>query len=174
MFDNTSANRYEQAFENWLIDTRAQYVAVDQNKRAVFARNRIKSFDFLLYPRRPDADIVIGEIKGRRFKGTSLAGLKGLQCWVTMEDVRGLLQWEQVFGKGYAGAFIFAYELRRIDVESDGREIYDFAGSRYVFFGVRLEDYRAHMTLRSPRWQTMMLPADKFRTCAMPAADLLF
>ena len=45
---STAANEYEQAFESWLIDNRLQYVAVDQQKRRVVARSRIKSFDFLL------------------------------------------------------------------------------------------------------------------------------
>jgi len=30
------------------------------------------------------------EVKGRTFHGTSLSGLKGLDGWVTFEDVQGL------------------------------------------------------------------------------------
>lgn len=168
------SNQYEQAFENWLIDNRAQYVVVDQHKRAVFSRNKIKSFDFLLYPARGDREIIITEVKGRKFKGTSLSRLAGLECWVTMDDVRGLIRWEQVFGKGYAGAFVFAYEFEKIDVELNGRDAYGFDEKRYIFFGVKLDDYRTFMTVRSPKWQTVTLPAEKFRSCVVPMGELLF
>lgn len=166
-------NRYEQVFENWLIDNRVQYVAVDQHKRAVFARSRIKSFDFLLYPGQRNSPIMIAEIKGRRFKGAGLSKLTGLDCWVTMDDVRGLIRWEQVFGKGYGGLFVFAYELEKIDCEPDGREVYDFEDKRYIFFGVKLDDYRSFMTVRSPKWQTVTLPAERFRACAQVMDELL-
>lgn len=169
-----SSNQYEQAFESWLIDNRCQYVLVDQHKRAVFSRNKIKSFDFLLYPPAKDSKIIIAEVKGRKFKGASLAKLAGLECWATMDDVRGLIRWEQVFGKGYAGVFVFAYWLEKIDVEPDGRDVYDFDERRYFFFGVKLDDYRTYMTVRSPKWQTVTLPAEKFRTCALPMEELLF
>jgi len=166
-------NHYEQAFESWLIDNRVQYVAVDQHKRAIFSRSKIKSFDFLLYPPRPDAEIIIAEVKGRRFKGAGLAKLSGLPSWVTMDDVRGLIRWEQVFGTGYIAVFIFAYRIEKVDAELDGREVYDFQQCQYLFLAVRLDDYRAFMTLRSPKWQTVNLPAADFRACAKPIEDIL-
>lgn len=162
---------YEHVFKNWLIENRVQYVVVDQQKRKMFARNRIKSFDFLLYPAcsRP----VIAEVKGRKFKGKNLAALSGLECWVTMEDIRGLMRWEQLFSDGFEAAFIFAYEFANVDVETDGREVYDFENSRYMFYAVRLGDYRQFMKQRSPKWQTVTLPAAKFKKFAIPVRELL-
>jgi len=162
---------YEQVFENWLIENRVQYVVVDQQKRRIFARSRIKSFDFLLYP--AGSSPVIAEVKGRKFKGKSLAALAGLECWVTMEDVRGLIRWEQVFADGFEAVFIFAYEFENVDVEADGREVYDFDQDRYMFYAVKLDDYREFMKVRSPKWQTVTLPAAKFREFAIPARELL-
>ena len=162
---------YEQVFENWLVENRVQYVVVDQQKRRMFARSRIKSFDFLLYPAcsRP----VIAEVKGRKFKGKNLAALAGLECWVTMEDVRGLIRWEQVFSDGFEAVFIFAYEFANVDVATDGRQVYDFQNNRYMFYAVRLNDYREFMKVRSPKWQTVTLPAAKFREFAIPVRELL-
>ena len=168
---STWLTNYEQVFENWLIDNRVQYVVVDQQKRRIFARSRIKSFDFLLYP--SSSRPVIAEVKGRKFKGKSLSALSGLECWVTMEDVRGLLRWEQVFGDGFEAVFIFAYEFEYIDVETDGREVYDFQNNRYMFYAVRLGDYMEFMKVRSPKWQTVTLPAAKFRQFAVPVRELL-
>lgn len=167
-------NHFETAFENWLIENRVQYVQVDQRKRAYFARTKIKSFDFLLYPARLRADTLIVEVKGRTFFGKSLARLGGLQCWVTMEDVRGLLRWEEVFGSNHAGLFVFVYELANVDIDADGRDVFECDGKRYFFAGIKLSDYSNYMRLRSSRWQTVMIGAADFRRCAVDLETLLF
>ncbi len=167
-----SLNHYERAFENWLIDNRIQHIAVDDQKRAAFGRSKIKSFDFLLYPR--NQQIIIAEVKGRKFKGTGFAKLTGFECWVTAEDIAGLTKWQEVFGPGHTAIFVFAYKIENIDVDFDGRDVYDFDANRYVFFAVSLDDYRKFMKRRSPKWQTVTLPADKFRQCAVQMQNLLF
>jgi hypothetical protein len=165
-------NHYERAFENWLIDNRVRYIAVDEHKRAAFGHLKIKSFDFLLYP--GNQQIVIAEVKGRLFKGTSFAKLTGFECWVTTEDVNGLTKWQEVFGPGHQAIFVFAYKVENIDVDFDGRAVYDYDANRYMFFTVKLDDYRRFMKRRSPKWQTVTLPADKFRQCAVQMQELLF
>lgn len=166
-----SANHYERALRDWLLDNHIQHVVVGQHKKAVFGRARIKSFDFLLYP--ANGQIIIAEVKGRAFKGASLAELTGLECWVTTEDVEGLRRWQEVFGSPHQAIFVFAYRIENIDVDFDGREVFHFDGSRYVFFGIRLDDYRRFMKRRSPKWQTVTLAADKFRQCAVEISELL-
>ena len=166
-----SPNHYERAFENWLIDNRIEYVAIDERKRATLGQSDIKSFDFLLYL--PDGRIIIAEVKGRTFKGTSLAKLASMECWVTAEDVEGLAKWQQISGQGHRAIFVFAYKIENIDVDFDGRDVLDFDGNRYLFFCIKLDDYRRFMVRRSPKWQTVTLPADKFRQCAIQLADFL-
>ena len=167
---NTFGNHYERAFENWLIDNRIEYVAEYQHERVTFQDTEIKSFDFLLCPHgRP----VIVEVKGRRFKGVSLAKMAGFECWVTTEDVDGLLKWQQLLGAGHRAIFVFAYRMQNIDVDFDGREVFDFDASKYLFFCVALEDYRNFMKRRSPKWQTVTLPADTFRQCATQLREFL-
>jgi len=164
-------NHYERAFESWLRDNRIQYIAVDEKKRTAFARSKVKSFDFLLYP--PNGQIIITEVKGRTFKGTSLAKLTGLECWVTAEDIDGLTDWQRIFGSAHQAVFVFAYKIENVDVDFDGRDFYGFDGKRYLFFCVGLDDYRRFMKRRSPKWQTVTLPADKFRRCAVQMQALL-
>ena len=168
---NFHLNHYERAFGNWLIDNHIQYIAVDEQKRAAFGRSKIKSFDYLLYPR--NQQIIVAEVKGRKFKGTSFAKLAGFECWVTADDVDGLARWQQVFGPDHTAVFVFAYRIENIDVDFDGREVYDFVQDRYVFFAVKLDDYRRFMKRRSPKWQTVTLPADKFRRYAVQMQNLL-
>ncbi len=166
-----SSNHYERAFENWLIDNHIQYVTVDEQKRAEFGHYKIKSFDFLLYPH--NQPVIITEVKGRIFKGTTFAKLTGFECWVTVEDIDGLTKWQNFFGQGHTAVFVFAYKIENIDVDFDGRDIYDFDSNRYIFFAVKLDDYREFMKRRSPKWQTVTLPAERFRCCAMQMQNLL-
>jgi hypothetical protein len=164
-------NHYERAFENWLIDHRIEYVAEYQRERVTVGDTDVKNFDFLLYPR---GQSIIVEIKGRAFKGTSLAKMGGFECWVTAEDVDGLFKWRRILGPKHRAVFVFAYRMENVDVDFDGREVLDFDANKYVFFCVTLGDYRRFMKRRSPKWRTVTLPADKFRQCAKPLSDLLF
>ena len=168
---NFHLNCYELAFGNWLIDNRVQYIAVDEQKRAAFGRSNIKSFDYLL--NLPGAPTILAEVKGRKFKGASFEKLAGFECWVTVDDVEGLTGWQQIFGTSHTAAFIFAYKIEKVDVDFDGRDVYDFDQNKYIFFCVKLDDYRRFMRVRSPKWRTVTLPADKFRLCAVQMRELL-
>ena len=164
-------NHYERAFENWLIDNHIEYVPAGDQHKPVFEQSSLKSFDFLLCP--SSGKKIIAEVKGRHFKGTTLAGLSRLECWVTTEDVDGLAAWQKTLGDDYDSAFIFAYRFQNIDVDFDGREIFDFNEDKYLFLAVRFADYVKYMKQRSPKWKTVTLAADKFRQCARPITDLI-
>ena len=168
---NLGPNHYERAFESWLLDNRVAYIAIDETKKKAFRNAKIKSFDFLICP--PNQHNIIAEVKGKLFKGSSLTGLCGLECWVSIDDVNGLAGWQEVFGPGHAAAFVFAYRIEKADVDFDGRDYYDYADNRYVFFAVSLDDYCRHMKRRSPKWRTVTLPADRFRQCAVQMQNLL-
>ena len=131
----------------------------------------LKSFDFLLCP--TSGKKIIAEVKGRHFKGTTLAGLSRLECWVTTEDVDGLAAWQKTLGPDYEATFIFAYKVQNVDVDFDGREVFDFNDGHYLFLAVRLADYIKYMKQRSPKWKTVTLAADKFRLCARPVSELI-
>ncbi|MFC1781402.1 HYExAFE family protein [Planctomycetota bacterium] len=163
-------NHYERAFENWLIDNGINYAVVDEHKRSMLGKSDIKSFDFLLYP--DDDRVIIVEVKGRKFKGTTLSKLMGFECWVTTEDVEGLTMWQQAFGKDHQAIFVFAYKIENIDVDFEGREIFEYDENRYLFLCINLEDYCRFMKSRSPKWKTVTLNADKFRQTARQLSDL--
>jgi hypothetical protein len=164
-------NHYERAFENWLIDNHVEYVSGREHKKTAFGNIKVKSFDFLLYP--PNQQKIIAEVKGRSFKGTTLAKLAGLECWVTAGDVDGLSRWQELLGQGHTAVFLFVYKVENVDVDFDGRDFYEYVGRRYVFFAVRLDDYRRFMVRRSPKWRTVTLPAEDFRRCAVQVQQLL-
>jgi len=167
---DSAPNHYEKAFENWLIDNHIEYVPAADQHKPVFERSTLKSFDFLLCP--PSGRKIIAEVKGRHFKGTTLAGLSRLECWVTTDDVDGLADWQKTLGADYDSAFIFAYRVQNIDVDFDGREVFAFNEDHYLFLAVHLAEYVKYMKLRSPKWKTVNLPAAKFRLCARPVNQL--
>jgi hypothetical protein len=169
---DSTPNHYERAFENWLIDNHIQYIFGEEHKKEAFKSLKVKSFDFLLYP--SNQQVVIAEVKGRSFKGTSFEKLAGFECWVTTEDIDGLTGWQEVFGSGHLAVFVFAYKMENVDIDFDGRDVYDFRSNRYVFFAVKLGDYRKFMKRRSSKWSTVTLPAEKFRECAVQMQNLLF
>ncbi|MHC5074617.1 MAG: HYExAFE family protein [Planctomycetota bacterium] len=169
--ESTPANHYERAFENWLKDNRIQYLTIDENKRAAFSHTKIKSFDFLICP--PNQKIIIAEVKGRTFKGTTFENLKGFECWVTMDDVEGLSCWQQIYGSDYQAVFVFVYCIENVDIDFDGRQVFESDDYKYMFFALKLDEYQANMKLRSPKWRTVTLPAEKFRKYAIQMQELL-
>lgn len=164
-------NQYERAFDAWLRDMRIPCHVMDQTCRREFYYDKIKSFDFAICP--AGGNLTLIDVKGRLFRGTSLAGLKGLQCWVTREDIHGLEEWQGILAvrQPADAAFVFVYGLEQIDVETDGLPVFEYDGGRYVFFIIRLQDYRSAMKQRSPRWQTVYLGADDFRRMACPLEE---
>ena len=166
----SAPNDYEKAFGNWLIENQVEFVSTADQHAPVFEQSSMKSFDFLLCP--PSGKKIIAEVKGRRFKGAKLEGLSHLECWVTTDDVDGLSLWQKTLGPEYDATFIFAYKVQNIDVDFDGREIFEFGDDHYFFFAVRLADYIRFMKQRSPKWKTVTLPAGKFRSCAKPVRQL--
>ena len=166
-----SVNHYERAFEHWLIDGRVDYVRADEHRRIGAAGQSVKNFDFLIYTR--SARRIIVEVKGRTFRGTSLVGMKGFECWVTQDDVEGLVKWQKALGVDHEAVFIFAYRLAQADVDLNGREAFCLGSDRYVFFAVRVDDYARAMKRRSPKWRTVTLPAAAFGRYAMELTSLL-
>ncbi len=165
------ANHYEGAFENWLRDRQVEYIRADEHERIGPRSRSVKNFDFLLYPQSDRR--IIAEVKGRTFHGTSLTGMTGLECWVTLDDVESLQTWQEVLGPEHEAVFVFAYRIEQVDVDLDGREALSFGSDRYVFFYLRLADYRRAMKRRSPKWRTVTLPAKAFRQHARELASLL-
>lgn len=163
-------NQYEQAFEDRLRDEGVRFARVDQTHRCLLGKDEVKTFDYLIFPR--GGGRVLVELKGRLFRGDSLAGRRKLQCWVQREDVEALGQWQRRFEQERPGAeaiFVFAYQIEKIAIDEDGLAVYDVAGQRYVFLAIRLEDYRRCMKRRSVRWKTVTLSAEDFRSLCFPA-----
>ncbi len=102
-------NHYEAAFEEYLRTRGVPYVAVDEAKRSVLSDGAsIKSLDFIVSSPGPVRWLV--NVKGRRFPSGDIQK-QYWKNWSTRDDLVSLAQWEQLFGPGFCGLFVFAYNI---------------------------------------------------------------
>jgi hypothetical protein len=153
---------YEAAFEAFLRGRGVPCVVVDEAKRALFATAKLKSFDFVVYSK--SGPNLLVDVKGR--KRTNKNAGATFETWATERDVADLTQWEQVFGDGYKGLISFVYWIDPPLTPEPG--MFEFRGRWYYLVGIDLAEYRNHMRRRSPKWETVALPAEHFRSLARP------
>ena len=164
-------NHYEAAFEEFLRSRGVPYVAVDEAKRSLMSDGAsIKSLDFIVSS--PGQKTWLVDVKGRRFPSGDVQK-QYWKNWSTRDDLRSLAQWEELFGAGFRGLFVFAYDVLGDRAPLPAEELFRCRGSLYGFIAVQLADYAAHAHPISPRWDTWAMPAGDFRRLARPLAELL-
>lgn len=164
---------YEAAFQDYLQQRQAPYVAVDEAKRAAFRDAKLKSFDFIVYARGETNWLV--DIKGRRWAARKPSRKPTWENWITQQDLDGLEQWQEVFGVGFAALLVFAYW---VDLDAGAppppEEVaHPFRGHVYVFAGVPLDQYKLYARVRSPKWGTINLAVKDFARLVRPVAHWL-
>ena len=162
------SNHYEAAFEAYLQWHRLCYVAVDETRRAQLGDIRVKNLDFIVYGEGGSRLLV--DVKGRRFPtGSTGRERRVWECWSTQDDVDGLEKWTELFGSGYQALLVFAYQLMSdAPLPEDIDDLWTWRGRRYLLRAVSVDDYRAHLRVRSPRWRTVSLPRKSFENLAHP------
>lgn len=160
------SNHYESAFEGYLQHHGLCYVAVDETRRARLGETPVKSLDFIVFGEGGTRLVV--DVKGRRFpSGRAARPRRVWECWCEREDVDGLDRWSLL--SGYQGLLVFAYHvLPTVSLPADLPDLWEWRGRRYLLRAVTVEDYRLHMRVRSPRWDTVALPRSVFRGLVRP------
>ncbi len=176
---------YEQAFEHYLRANRVPYVAVDEAKKALLpaaagkqagetpastaGAHSIKSFDFVVYG--PSGRNLLIDVKGRMFGSAAAKASttrRRYESWVTDDDVDGLTQWQELFGKGFEATFVFSYCLRQQPPDALFEEVFTFGGRWYALREVSLTAYRRAMVRRSRSWRTLHVPREQFDRISRP------
>jgi hypothetical protein len=165
-------NPYEAAFEAYLRSRGVPYVAVDEAKRSLLANGAsIKSLDFIVSsPGKTTTWLV--DVKGRRFPSGDQT-TQYWKNWSTRDDLTSLAQWEELFGEGFCGLFVFAYDILGDRAPLPEAQLFEHRGSLYGFVAVRLSDYRVHARPISPSWDTVAMPTAEFRRLARPMEEFL-
>jgi hypothetical protein len=160
------SNHYEAAFEAYLQRHRLCYVAVDETRRPILGEAPVKSLDFIVFGD-GGARLVV-DVKGRRFP----AGRKQRrvwECWSTRDDIDGLRRWVDLWGPPYCGLLVFAYHiLPGVELPAETEDLWTWRGRRYLLRAVDVQEYRRHMRVRSPKWQTVTLPNATYRALVRP------
>lgn len=162
------SNPYEAAFEAYLKHHGLCYVGVDEARRSLLAGNPIKNLDFIVLGM-SGARLLV-DIKGRRFPGGPVGKERFVwENWATQDDIDGIGQWMDLFGDGYLGLFAFFYHLQpTVQIPDDTPDLFTWRDDRYLIRAVAIEEYRRHMCVRSPKWNTVGLPQKKFQQLARP------
>ncbi len=164
-------NHYEAAFEQYLRGRGVPYVAVDEAKRSVLGDGAsIKSLDFIVSA--PGETSWLVDVKGRRFP----SGEEQRQYWKNWsprEDLQSMAQWEVLFGQGFQGLFVFAYDVLGDRSPLPEEQLFEYRDNLYGFIAVRLSDYAAYAHQISPSWDTVAMPTADFRRLAQPMDELL-
>ena len=159
-------NHYEAAFEDYLRSRGIPYIAVDEQRKAIFSGARVKSFDFLVYA--PNRRTLLVDIKGRKFPTPGGQGRRYWENWATRADLDGLSRWEQAFGDGFEPVLVFAYWLTEAPSNEPTPEVHQFRERVYAFLAVTAEDYKAAARTRSPKWDTVSLSRRTLQSLIKP------
>jgi hypothetical protein len=163
-------NHYEAAFEAYLRARQVPYVAVDESKRSLLSEGTLKSLDFIITPPRAPT-VWLADIKGRRFPtGRQKQYWKN---WSTNDELQSLARWEELLGPRFTSLLVFAFHVVGEFAPLPPDQLYEFRGQLYGFVGVRLHHYTAYAHVISPKWDTVAVPAAKFRELAEPLDALL-
>jgi hypothetical protein len=162
------SNHYEAAFEGYLQWHRHCYIAVDETRRSFLGDQRVKSLDFIV-PATAGGQWLI-DVKGRRYPGGPPERPRRVwECWSQREDLDSLRQWAECFGPGYQALLVFLYEIMpHAPPLPPDEELWTWHDRRYVLRAVPVDDYRLHMRVRSPKWDTVDLPSAVFRRLSRP------
>ena len=160
---------YEAAFEDFVRSRGWPYIPVDEQKKAIFAGARIKSFDFLVHP--PGRKPWLCDVKGRKFPYDTKGGRRYWENWVTRDDLEGLRRWHDVFGETYEPAIVFVYWLLAEPAHDPFPEVHSFRNRHYAFLFVSASAYEAHARQRSPAWDTVSVPTRAFRDLVSPVGS---
>lgn len=163
------SNHYDIAFEDFLRRSRVPYVSVDETRRALLHDTSLKSMDFIVYS--PKSHNLLVDVKGRRFP-SGKAGHRW-ENWATQDDIDCLLKWQQVFGGDFRALLVFAYHVVEPVRCQDLSPCHVIRDRTYAFFGVWADEYGEAMRRRSPRWDTVWLPARPFEQLRSPITDFL-
>jgi len=164
-------NHYESAFEAFIRSRGVPYVAVDEAKRSLLSDGAsIKSLDFIVSS--PGDATWLVDVKGRRFPSGD-EQKQYWKNWSTRDDLVSLAQWEELFGAGFHGLFVFAYDVLGDRAPLSAEQLFEHHNRLYGFVAVRLSDYASYARRVSPAWDTVAMPTAEFRRLARPFAELL-
>lgn len=160
---------YEAAFADFIRSRGWPVVTVNEQRKAIFGGERVKSFDFVVRP--PGSLAWLVDVKGRKFPYDTEGGFRYWENWVTREDLDGLQRWTNAFGNGFEPVFVFAYWLIGLPKYEPSSAIHAYRDELYAFLWISASTYAEHARSRSTSWDTLSVPCAIFRRMARPVTE---
>ena len=183
-----SYNHYESAFAQFLQSQAIPYLPTQETKRSFAGEQEygsLKNIDFLVMNRgaceslispresqRLESSSWLIDVKGRRFP-SGTAHPQYWRNWVSEDDLLSLSRWETIFGAGFQGLIVFAYDVVGERSPVDRSRLFEFQNRLYAFLGIPLSVYYRECKPLSPQWRTVAMPNAKFRQEVIPLDELL-
>lgn len=160
MADRT--NHYERAFGSHLYRLRISCISINESHRSFDAESTVKNPDFIV--NLDDGRNLLIDVKGRKIA----AKRKTRENWATLDDVRGLGIWQRKFGATAEALLVFVYLLASEEFSEEFVDHFIYESRHYGCLAIPLADYERAMKQRSPRWGTVSLSSQDFKTLAQP------
>lgn len=176
-------NHYDNAFRTQLELKGTGYAAIDESRRAKLHDARLKSMDYVV---QSHGWTLLIDVKGRRGNDRQLD--HSAENWTEREEIESMLRWQQVFGARTLSVLVFVYHRAgfECDLETTNRVMTDAPlpsaetcrleselEDHYRFFAITVGAYSRAMRLRSPRWDTVSIPRQRFRELRQPLGQFL-
>lgn len=190
-------NHYESAFAQYLHSREIPYLSTRETQRSFAGQEEygsLKNIDFLVlnrstclndpqvYPaggreKNESAEKIDGcswliDIKGRRFP-SGQAHPQYWRNWVSEDDLLSLSRWETIFGVGFQGLLVFAYDVLDQRSPIERSRLFEYQNHFYAFLGIPLKTYYRNCRTLSPKWRTVAMPGVQFRKSVIPLDELL-
>lgn len=166
------ANRFEAAFEDYLLTRCLPYIATDQSKRPRRGSGpTVKNIDFIVTSPRKECALI--DVKGKRHPAVSGKRRHYWENWIMGDDIDGLTFWESCFGRHFTALLVYVYEITDPARRCDFQDIHPFRGNEYGLVGVHVGVYSKNMKVRSARWNTRSVPVKVFQSIIRPVTAFL-
>jgi hypothetical protein len=89
-------------------------------------------------------------------------------------DLDGLAAWEEHFGPGYTGLFVFVYWLQADVPAPADLNVYEYDKRQYLMVALSVADFLDHCRRRSLRWQALYVPDKVFLGLIRPDGSIQY
>ena len=165
------SNRFEAAFEDYLLSQGLPYISVNENRRSRVKGKPVKNPDFIVTSPRKECALI--DVKGKRHPAVSGKRRYWWENWIMAEDIEGLEFWESCFGRSFTALLVFVYEICDKEASGDFADIHSFRGREYGLVAISVRLYSENMKVRSVRWNTRSIPTGLFRRIVRPVTDFI-
>jgi hypothetical protein len=137
----------EVAFEHYLRQQGASYIAIDEAKRPIAID---KNFDFLIFT---TTKVLAVDVKGKQIPYLGKNGGFLWETWIHSKDISGLKQWEAMLSGllkcPVESILAYVYQINDKSYKEYFKTIHEYKGKTYGIKAIRITEFEKHKTVRS-------------------------